>query len=73
MEKKIEPSEQKTQALRALLQSQSESKSDEELLDVRRTNPVRRAQASIWAVAKNSVPFSSTPSYRSAITASFLS
>src|SRR5712692_9116604 len=43
------------------------------ILEARWTNPVRRAQASIWAVAKNSVTFSTTPSHGSAIAVSFAS
>src|SRR5262249_2956212 len=43
------------------------------ILEVRRTNPVRRAHASIWAVAKNSVTFSTMPSHGSAIAVSFAS
>src|SRR5262245_6595663 len=43
------------------------------ILDVRRTKPVRRAHASIWAVAKNSVTFSTMPSHGSAIAVSFAS
>src|SRR5713226_6827787 len=43
------------------------------ILEARWTNPVHRAQASIWAVAKNSVTFSTTPSHGSAIAVSFAS
>src|SRR5262249_37289336 len=40
-------------------------------LDVRRTNPVRRAQASIWAGGKNSVSLFTTPNPGSVIPVSF--